>query len=230
MDRFSIVIAFGLLACSKTRADSPEEERPSATARGPAPATAPAPIDAGVAVWPATLEDRTFDISWPPLHATLKGRVPVGWISRSAGSFKTPDNGLPGILDPRIGWSFGGYSCGGECDDGDMQKSMADAWKSIESQYGMVSSGLGERDKLRLDVKVLEEGTFPDGKYQAVRITRGANAVGAPEYLERVEATCIRHRKGDKFYIIASTAMKLQYEQTLWPLMLEACKTPWFRS
>ena len=219
-----IVVVPLLVACSKKAAE-PSTGSGSATA---APPAAP-PIDAGFAVWPATLEDRTFTIEWHDMRATLTGRVPVGWISRSPGSFKVPDDEMPGIMDPSIRWSFGGISCSGECDDGDMQKSMANAWKSIESTYPLVSYNVGETDKLRLDVKVLEEGTFPDGKYQAVRVTRGANAPGAPEYLERVEATCARHRKGDAFYIIASASTKLTYEKTLFPLLLEACKTPWFR-
>ena len=29
--------------------------------------------------------------------------------------------------------------------------------------------------------------------------------------------------------IVATVIMPTEYEQTLWPLMLEACKTPWFR-
>lgn len=222
MHRASVLLLVLVLgACTK----KPDESSPSATAAPAKPA-----VDAGISVWPTTLEDRTFTIEWHDMKATLKGRVPVGWISRTPGSFKTPDNNSPGIMDPSISWSFGGISCSGACDDGDMQKSMADAWKSTEQQYPLVSYNMGETDKLRLDVQVLEEGTFPDGKYKAVRITRGANAVGAPDYLERVEATCMRHRKGDTYYIIASASMKLVYEKTLWPLLLEACKTPWFRS
>ncbi|MBL9020258.1 MAG: hypothetical protein JNL83_39095, partial [Myxococcales bacterium] len=220
-----ILAAIGLSACSRQTDDAPP-------APGAPPATQPArtPGDAGFAVWPARLEDRTFDIAWHDMRATLTGRVPVGWISRTPGHFKVPDGDNPGIMDPSIGWTFGGVSCSGECDDGDLQTSMASAWESIDERFPRVSSGMGESDKLRLDVTVLEEGTFPDGKYKAVRVTRGAKSPGAPDYLERVEATCVRHRKGDTFYIIASTSMKLTYEKTLWPLMLEACKTPWFRS
>ena len=102
--KFLILLA-ALAACSK------KSEEPPPSSRVPEEPTvkAPPPIDAGFAVWPATLEDRTFDIEWHDMHATLKGRVPVGWISRSAGSFKPPDGGMPGIMDPSIGWSFGGY-------------------------------------------------------------------------------------------------------------------------
>ena len=223
MFRSSIVIALCLVACSKQHDDAPPAPPPS-------PPKAPVRVDAGFAVWPATLEDRSITLEWHALRATLTGRVPVGWIPGTPGYFSPPDGGNPRPMDPSISWRFGNISCSGECDDGDMQKSMATSWKSIENGYARVSYNVGETDKLRLDVTVLEEGKFPDGKYKAVRVTRGANAVGAPEYLERVEATCVRHRKGDRYYIIASTSMKLVYEKTLWPLMLEACKTPWFRS
>ncbi len=223
MIRCSLLIAFALVAGEDISTPSPS--------RTPAAV----PVDAGLAGWPATLEDRAFDIAWHDMHATLKGRVPVGWISRTPGHFKVPDGGLPGILDPSISYAFGGISCDGECDDGDLQRSMVDAWKSYNNTYGLVSSGLGETDKLRLDVKTLEEGDFLDGtykagKYKAVRVTRGANSPGAPEYLERFEATCVRHRKGDPFYIVVTAMVKPVYEHTLWPLLLEACKTPWFRS
>jgi hypothetical protein len=190
-----------------------------------------AAVDAGFVVWPATLEDRDVSIEWHDMKATLKGRVPVGWISRSRGSFTIDDGGNPSPMQPSFGYAFGGISCSGECDDKDMQKSMATMWQSTEKQYAQVSynSGNERMDNMKLDVKVLDEGKFADGRYKAVKITRPADAMDVPAFMERLEAECSRHRKGDKFYIVATVIMPTQYEQTLWPLMLEACKTPWFR-
>lgn len=84
-----------------------------------------------------------------------------------------------------------------------------------------------------LDVKTLEEGAFTDGtykagKYKAMRITRPSGST-LPAYLERLTADCVRHRKGDKHYIYASVVAPLELEATLWPLLVEACKTPWYR-
>jgi hypothetical protein len=239
--RITIAVSLAVLgsACGNKKDAAPASG--SATAppvvKAPAPAdAAAAAIDAGFVVWPATLEDRSVSIEWHDMKATLTGRVPVGWISRSAGSFTIPDGGNPSPMQPSIGYAFGGISCNGECDDKDMQNSMTDMWKSTEKGYAQVSynSGNERMDNMKLDVKTLDEGVFTDGKYKAgrykaVKVTRPADAQDVPAFMERLEAECVRHRKGDKFYIVATIVMPMQYEQTLWPLMLEACKTAWFR-
>lgn len=219
-----------VLSCGK-KTDDEAPVRPSATPRAPADAA----IDAGFAVWPATLEDRSVSIEWHDMKATFTGRVPVGWKTSSPGYFTIP-NDNPSPMQPSIDYAFGGISCDGECDDGDMQKSMASMWKSREKLYAQVSynSGNERMDNMKLDVKTLDEGTFTDGKYKAgkfraVRITRPADAMDVPAFLERLEATCARHRSKDTFYIVVTVVMPIAYETTLWPLMLEACKTPWFR-
>ena len=233
-------LAFSLVAlcsCSKKESAPAKSSGSAGSAKvEAAPPPIDAAIDAGFAVWPATLEDRTVSIEWHDMKATLTARVPVGWISRSAGSFTIEDGGNPSPMQPSISYSFGGISCDGECDDKDMQKSMADLWKSIDKGFAQVSynSGNERMDNMKLDVKTLDEGAFTDGKYKAgrykgVKITRPADAQDVPAFLERLEATCSRHRKGDKYYVVVTVVMPQQYEQTLWPLMLEACKTPWFR-
>jgi hypothetical protein len=233
---WACVLVIGVVSCSKKRGESPATSTGSAKVATPPPPPADAAIDAGFAVWPATLEDRTVDIAWHDMKATLTARVPVGWISRSPGRFTIPDNDNPRPMQPSIVYAFGNIECDGECDDRDMQKSMAEMWKSQEIGYAQVShnSGNERMDNMKLDVKTLDEGTFMDGKYKAgrfkaVKVTRPADAMDVPAFMERLEAECVRHRKGDKFYIVATVVMKPEYEQTLWPLMLEACKTPWFR-
>jgi hypothetical protein len=208
--------------------------RPAAVTRD-APTTVDAPVDAGFAAWPATLEDRTVELAWHELRATITGRVPVGWIASGKSYFHVPDGGNPSPMDPSISYSFGNMSCDGECDDGDMQNSMVEMWDAQQKLYAQVSynSGNERMDNMKLDVKTLEQGAFSDGaykagKYMAVKITRPTDAQDLPTYLDRFEATCMRHRKGDRFYIIASVRMRLEHQQ-LWALMLEACKTPWFR-
>jgi hypothetical protein len=234
------VISVCLLCCACGNKTDKKETAPgsaagSATAKPPAPPPIDAAVDAGFAVWPATLEDRAATIEWHDMKATITARVPVGWQSRSAGSFTIPDGGNPSPMQPSISYSFGGISCDGECDDKDMQNSMADLWKSVDKQYAQVSynSGNERMDNMKLDVKTLDEGAFVDakyksGKYKAVKVTRPADASDVPAFMERLEAECVRHRKGDKFYIVATVVMPIEYEATLWPLMLEACKTPWF--
>lgn len=235
----TVSLAFVCSACGNKKEAAPAASSPGSAGSAnvhAVPTPIDAAIDAGFAVWPATLEDRSVTIEWHDMKATLTGRVPVGWISRSAGSFTIPDGGNPSPMQPSISYAFGGISCDGECDDKDMQKSMADMWKSTEKNYAQVSynSGNERMDNMKLDVKTLDEGTFTDGKYKAgrfkaVKVTRPADASDVPAFMERLEAECSRHRKGDKFYIVATVVMPQQYEQTLWPLMLEACKTPWFR-
>ncbi len=226
--RLIVFAMLALLSCSEKVGEVPSQP---GTKTPPAAAS----IDAGFAVWPAKLEDRTVSIEWHDMKATFTGRVPVGWISRSPGSFTIP-NDNPSPMSPSLSYSFGGISCSGECDDGDMQKSMATMWQSAESAYAQVSynSGNARMDNMKLDVKTLDEGNFTDGKYKAgrfmaVRVTRPADAMDVPAFLERLEATCVRHRSKDRYYIVATVIMPIALEKTLWPLMLEGCKTPWFR-
>jgi hypothetical protein len=228
---FATLAVVLLLSCGK------KDEEPASRTSAPPPqrVAADAAIDAGFVVWPATLEDRTVSIEWHDMKATLTGRVPVGWKNTGGGGFTIPTDN-PSPMQPSINYSFGGISCDGECDDGDMQKSMADMWKGAETNYAQVSynSGNARMDNMKLDVKTLDEGSFTDGKYKAgkfhaVRVTRPADAMDVPAFLERLEATCVRHRSKDTYYIVSTVVMPLAYENTLWPLMLEACKTPWFR-
>lgn len=214
MRHFLIVLV--LVGCGKKKEEPAASTAGSAVAKveQPAPPPVDAAVDAGFVVWPATLEDRTTDIAWHDMKATINVRVPVGWISRSPGAFTVDDGGNPSPMQPSIGYAFGGISCSGECDDKDMQKSMADMWKSTEKQYAQVSynSGNERMDNMKLDVKLLDEGKFSDGKYTAVKITRPADAMDVPAFMERLQANCARHRKGDKFYIVATAIMPTEYE------------------
>lgn len=219
-----IVASVACLGCG-----SKEEARPT-----PAPPPPPVVIDAtsidAFAVWPATLEDRSIDLAWHDLKTTLTGRVPAGWISRSQGSF-APPNDNPSPNDPHQSYFFGNMSCDGECDDRDMQQSMAEFWQNAEKRWPI---GSDKPEDGKLDVVTLEEGAFADGKYKAgrykaVKITRPPGSP-LPAYLERLTADCVRHATGDKHFIYASVTAPLEHEATLWPLLLEACKTPWYRA
>lgn len=230
--RIAILVLVLAAACGE------KKQEPAATAPQKTTTTTPAapaspPInaarpDAEFAVWPATLEDRPLDLEWHSMKTTLTARVPVGWVG-NGGSFTIPaPSPRPG--QPKVSYAFGNRSCSGECDDEDIQKNMAEMWAGYVEGLATPNRNTGDPklDAMRLDVKVLEEGELPDGKYMAVRVTRPAG-LAAPSFLDRLTATCARHRKGDAFYVLMTVSAGLELESTLWPLLLEACKTPWYR-
>jgi hypothetical protein len=224
--RVSVLLPI-LLACGEKKS-APESPPPT-------PAPNQAPVDAvtpdAFAAWPATLEDRPLALEWHSMKTSLTVRVPVGWVNRGpnerSGTYTIPTDN-PSPMQPSISYSFGNRSCSGVCDATDIKKNVAEMWAAVEKSWGTYGTGSPDLEAVKFDVKVLEKGAFPDGSFKAAKITRPAGSP-VPAYMDRLQGVCERFRKTDDFYIHVTIIAPLEYETTLWPLLLEACKTPWFR-
>ena len=223
MTRLALLL-LALLALLATSCGKRADE-PAASASGAAGAGAKSPARK------LALVDRPLTIEWHDLKTSILVRVPDGWESGGGrgNSFSEPTD-LPSPSDPFITYFFGNMSCDGECDDGDMQRNMAELWsRHLEALRNPFATMRDPRyDAIRMDVTVLEDTPLPDGRAIAARVTRPAGFTEYP-HLDRFTVTCVRHRPGDEFYLDATAQAPLDEEKALWPLLLEACKTPFYR-
>ncbi len=152
----------------------------------------------------------------------MRARVPSGWVG-SGQSFRPPTetDGYP-VLELDI-------TCNGMCSAEALPNNLAALVKGTATGAARPNFNTGDPalDAVRLDVAVVDEGTWKDGGYQAVRVTKPAGLSGP--YREELVARCARVHPTQPVFVHAFVRAPLSAEKTLWPLLLEACKTWGYR-
>lgn len=189
---------------------------------------APRPVDAAppdAAPPMFQLEERDVPIERHEMKATLRARIPTGWVD-DRGTFK-PVQENEGLWQPGVSFGFGGYYCEGECRDSDFERERDGLLAHVkESEQAPNITSDPAMNAVRLDVTDLEKGPIPGGGCVAVAVRKPANLpkeVDGP-YFEGSKIVCSRFRKGDPHYIYCSARLPVAADQRYWPLLVDACK------
>ncbi|HKA88052.1 MAG TPA: hypothetical protein VKE22_10315 [Haliangiales bacterium] len=199
----TLVAAAALAACAKETVSPPPADKPAPPPAQPAP---------------PQLETRDIVVKHVDDQAAVRARVPSDWVG-SGQSFRPPRemDGYP-ILAFDI-------TCNGACDAATLPKNLVALVKGTATGAARPNLNTGDPalDAVRLDAAVVDEGEWKDGGYQAVRVTRPAGLTGP--YRDELVARCARTHPGVGAFVHAFVRAPVSAEKTLWPLLLEACKT-----
>ena len=208
-----------MLGCSKDPAKPAEAaakpvDKPMPTATTPV-APAPAAMPAAPS-GPKTLE---LDVKRHDKAIKVKVKVPGELTAGDAmASLRETNSGefLTGI-------QFS-LTCDGACGKGladNLAKFVAGAPdRASKPNY---NTGDAKLDAVRLDVKTVDQGDIPDGKFVVYRVKKQAGL--EDPYREHFEAVCARLLPDKSMFVSAYAYTMLDTEKSFGPQMVEACKT-----
>ncbi len=220
MTKHVTVALFVVLAasCSKKSAEKSDDKGAvMPNAKEPAQ-TDPASAPAGSASAPADPAMREMPV--PSLQGG-KGRVrvklPASWTQRPQSIVLENE-----VREAEAGVQFD-VICEEKCTADDLARfpSIIDSTFKNQVQPN-VGTGDPAMDAVRLDLKIVEEGEVPNGRFRIGRVTKPAGLQGP--YREQLYAVCVKGREGEPA-VSAQAWAPIAREAELGPIIVDACKT-----
>lgn len=224
MTRHVKVALFVVLAasCSKKSADKSDDKGAAMPSAKEPAQTDPAAAPAGSAGAPATpgAEPAMREMAVPSLRGG-KGRVrvklPASWTQRPQSI----------VLENEVREAEAGVQFDVICEDACKADDIARFPSIIDSTFKNqvqpnVGTGDPAMDAVRLDLKIVEEGEVPDGRFRIGRVTKPAGLQGP--YREQLYAVCVKGREGEPA-VSAQAWAPIAREAELGPIIVDACKT-----
>lgn len=205
-------------SCNKSRKSEDEKGAAMANAKEPGSAEpAAAGSGSGSALAAASGDAAMREMTVPSLQGRVRVKLPASWAQRPQSI----------VLENEVREAVAGVQfdviCEDKCEAADVARFPSIVDSSFKNQVQPnVGTGDPEMDAVRLDLKIVEEGEIPGGRFRVGRITKPA-AVRGP-YREQLYAVCVKGREGEPA-VSAQAWAPLAREAELGPIIVEACKT-----